>query len=104
MSLPRRAETDTPSFPWEGWEDERLLDLRLSDLGLAIAGTTIEDRMALLGRELEERGLGFRPHVWLSDEWFCPDGVPGIAVPFYLAHPRLSRLEQAQMLEVEGGT
>ncbi|HET8648010.1 MAG TPA: putative zinc-binding metallopeptidase, partial [Vicinamibacteria bacterium] len=54
-------------------------------------------------RELSERGLTFRPHYWLSDEWFCPDGVPGIAIPFYLAHPRLARLELHQMLEVEGG-
>ena len=26
-----------------------------------------------------------------------------IAIPFYLAHPRLEKLEEAQMLEVEGG-
>ena len=52
--------------------------------------------------ELEARGL-VRPHYWLSDEWFTPDGVPGVAVPFYLAHPRLAKLELAQMLEVEGG-
>jgi len=45
-----------------------------------------------------------RPHAWLSDEWFSPGGVPGIAIPFYLAHPRLMRLERAQLLEVEGGT
>ena len=30
--------------------------------------------------------------------------MPGIAIPFYLAHPRLMRLERSQMLEVEGGT
>jgi hypothetical protein len=47
--------------------------------------------------------LKFRPHYWLADEWFTPDGVPGVAIPFYLAHPRLARLELAQMLEVEGG-
>jgi hypothetical protein len=29
--------------------------------------------------------------------------VPGIALPFYMAHPRLMRLEASQMLEVEGG-
>jgi hypothetical protein len=52
--------------------------------------------------ELDARGLA-RPHYWLSDEWFTPDGVPGVAIPFYLAHPRLARLELAQMLEVEGG-
>ena len=49
-------------------------------------------------------GLRFRPHFWLSDEWYCPDGVPGVAIPFYLAHPRLARLELTYMLEVEGGT
>ena len=89
---------------WDGWDDERLLDLRLCDLDLRIEGTGLEDRISELARELEARGLHFRPHFWLSDEWFCPDGVPGMAIPFYLAHPRLCRLEQSQMLEVEGGT
>ena len=30
--------------------------------------------------------------------------MPGVAIPFYLAHPRLEKLERTQMLEVEGGT
>jgi len=55
-------------------------------------------------RELKERGVRVRPHFWLAQEWFCPDGVPGVAIPFYLAHPRLMRLEQHQMLEIEGGS
>ena len=55
-----------------------------------------------MNRELQERGL-FTPHYYLADEWFTADGVPAIAVPFYLAHPRLARLELSQMLEVEGG-
>ena len=29
--------------------------------------------------------------------------IPGIAIPFYLAHPRLEKLEESQMFEVEGG-
>jgi hypothetical protein len=29
--------------------------------------------------------------------------VPGVAIPFFLAHPRLKKLEKAHMLEVEGG-
>src|SRR5207249_5089081 len=57
-----------------------------------------------LGDELKARGIRFRPHFWLSDDWYTPDGVPGIALPFYMAHPRLMRLEEAQMLEVEGGS
>ena len=54
--------------------------------------------------DLAQRNLRIKPHVWLSDEWFVPDGVPGIAIPFYMASPRLMRLERKQMLEVEGGS
>jgi hypothetical protein len=84
--------------------DEELLDVRLRDLPIRISGTQLEDRVERLYGELETRGIRFRPHVWLSEEWFTPDGVPGIAIPFYLAHPRLIKLERRQMLEVEGGT
>ncbi len=89
---------------WPDLNDEALLDVRFCELGLAIEGSWLEARIAQLYDELGTRGLEFRPHFWLSSEWFTPDGVPGIAVPFYLAHPRLMRLEKAQMLEVEGGT
>ncbi len=78
--------------------------MRLCELGLAIEGSWLEPRIAQLNDELAARGLEFRPHFWLSAEWFTPDGVPGVAAPFYLAHPRLMRLEKTQMLEVEGGT
>ena len=87
---------------WASWTDEQLLATRMCDLGLTIEGTSIEPRLATVNAELAARGL-IRPHYWLSDEWFTPDGVPGVAVPFYLAHPRLEALELAQMLEVEGG-
>ena len=93
-----------PAPAWANWDDERLLDLRMCELNVRIEGSELEGRIDELYRELEGRGLVFRPHFWLSDEWFCPDGVPGIAIPFYLAHPRLARLEMAQMREVEGGT
>ena len=84
--------------------DEQLLDVRLCDLPLHITGTPLELRVARLYQELEARGLKFKPHVWLSEEWFTPDGVAGFAIPFYLAHPRLAKLERRQMLEVEGNT
>jgi hypothetical protein len=94
-----------PADEWAAWPDERLLDLRVCQLGIGIEGSTLEARLAELDQDLQTRGLtAFHPHYWLSDEWFTPDGVPGIAIPFYLAHPRLERLERAQMLEVEGGT
>src|SRR6187549_1726725 len=92
-----------PPDEWASWPDEQLLDLRVSQLGVTIEGSILESRIAELQRELDARGLVFQPHFWLSAEWFSPDGVPGVAIPFYLAHPRLEKLERAQMLEVEGG-
>ncbi len=83
--------------------DERLLSLRFCDLKLSIERSPLRRYVSRLYGELENRGLEFRPHVWLSEEWFSPDGVPGIAVPFYLAHPRLERLERRIMGEAEGG-
>ena len=84
--------------------EERLLKLRLKDLGLTIEGTWLEERVAKLYDELENRGFRFRPHVWLSDDWFSPADVPGFAIPFYLVHPRLKRLERNQFLDVEGAS
>ena len=101
---PAPARRRLPPSEWESWDDERLLGLRLCDLDLRIEGSPLEPRVAELHAELEGRGLPFRPHFWLSDEFFTPDGIPGVAIPFYLAHPRLARLERDQMLEVEGGT
>src|SRR5258707_9365754 len=91
-------------FPWQQLTDERLLDLRICDLPIKIKGSFLDPHIKRLYQELNTRGIRFKPHVWLSEEWFSPDGVPGIAIPFYLAHPRLMKLERKQMLEVEGGT
>jgi len=91
-------------LPWYRLTDEHLLDMRISDLNLKIKGSFLEPHIKRLYSELNDRGIRFKPHVWLSEEWFSPDGVPGIAIPFYLAHPRLIKLERKQMLEVEGGT
>jgi hypothetical protein len=98
----RKKRRREPS--WTRLPDDELLELRFCDLGVRIEGTWLEEMVDKLYHELERRDLRFRPHCWLSSEWFSPDGVPGIAVPFYLAHPRLMKLERKLMLEVEGGT
>jgi hypothetical protein len=89
---------------WEDWPRERLLDMRIRDLGLTLEGTWVNACIGELNRELERRGIALRPHCWLSDEWFSPHNVPGIGVPFYLAHPRLVRLERSMVLEAEGSS
>ncbi len=88
---------------WVSWPDEQLLDVRLCDLPVRIEGSLLEERIAELRRELAGRGLDLPLHFYLADEWFTPDGGSAMALPFYLAHPRLEKLEEAQMLEVEGG-
>jgi hypothetical protein len=99
---PELPEVKEPA--WASFSDEELLNLRFSDLGLEKEGAFLEARIEELNRELEAKALVFRPYFWISDDWFTPDEVPGIALPFFLAHPRLMELERAQMLEVEGGT
>ena len=104
MAKRKRSKSSKKRVDLNKLSDEQLLDMRMRDLGISISGSIVEDRIAQLHSELVDRGITFRPHFWLSDEWFSPDGVPGIAIPFYLAHPRLMRLERKQVLEVEGGT
>jgi hypothetical protein len=82
--------------------NEQLLGIRLKDLGLRLEGSTLEKRILKLYNELEQKQLLFKPHIWISEEWFTPDDIPGFAVPFYLVHPRLIKLEKEQMFEAEG--
>jgi hypothetical protein len=89
----------------QGWETVRLelLNTKISDLGLRIEGSPVEPYVCRLLKELESRMIRFRPEFYLTDVWGCPNKVPTIGIPFYLADPRLIRLEQEQAGEVEDG-
>jgi len=84
--------------------DDELLRLSFRELPLSRTRGRVADHMRRLHEELRARGLRFLPHFWFAEEWFSPDGVPGIALPFYLGHPRLMRLERSLMHQVEGGS
>ena len=86
---------------WARLSDRALLDLRFCDLDLKIERSELQPRIRQLYDELEKRGLRLRPPCWLSSEWFSPHDTPGIAIPFYLAHPRLRELESRMMKEVD---
>jgi len=90
--------------PLAGASEVEILDTRLCDLGVSLEGSWLEAPIRGVVNELADRGLRVRPAFWLSDDWFSPEGIVGVAIPFYLAHPRLKRLERKYMLEVEGGT
>jgi hypothetical protein len=104
----RKRKTSTrkrrPREPaWTRLSDAELIQKRFCDLRLTLRGSMVERHLQMLWGDLQRRGIRFRAHAWLSEEWFSPDGVPGIAVPFYMAHPRLMRLERHFMDQVEGG-
>src|SRR5437588_8021741 len=95
--MPRR-------FAWASLPHDKLLQLRFKDLKVRVKGTWLEGCMHDLYGELARRGIRIRPHAWISNEWFSPSDTPGLAIPFYLAHPRLMRLERKMIIDVEGGT
>ncbi|MCK5581478.1 MAG: putative zinc-binding metallopeptidase, partial [Candidatus Omnitrophica bacterium] len=84
--------------------EEDLLKQRICDLPISIAGTWLEDCINQLYKELESKGINFKPVCYLSDEWLTPQNEPVIGIPFYLAHPALTKLEKKMMLEAEGET
>ncbi len=92
-------------------EQEEFLDLRFCDLkkkfNLSLnrgwALHFIAPLLKKVKQELRSKGIHIRLSFWVSDEWFCPDGICGVAIPFYLLHPRLFRLEKEMVGKVEGG-
>jgi Putative zinc-binding metallo-peptidase len=75
---------------------QEILTKPIKELGLKLEGSPLERYVQKLYRELERKGIKrFRPLCYLSDEWGCPSGEPVIGIPFYLADPKLARLEKA---------
>lgn len=72
---------------------------------IPIEKTGLAPYLVKLQNELDAKGLSnFVPYFWFSDEWFTPDGHTGFAIPFYLAHKKLARLQEKLLYDVEGGS
>ncbi len=83
-------------------KQQELLARKISELPLKMAGTHLEGLIARLYEELEAAGIAFKPNIYLSDSWGCPNEVPVIGVPFHLAEPALCNLlGQMSGIEVE---
>jgi len=89
---------------WQQLADEQILQMRVRDLNVQIAGSALEPLVQRLYDELDIKGIRFHPPCYFANEWLCPDKEPIIGIPFCLAHPRLTSIEQKMMFEVEGGT
>ncbi len=75
---------------------KELLGKRISQLGLKIEGSPVERLVERLSKELLKKGIKrYQAVVYLTDEWGCPSGEPVIGVPFYLADPKLARIERS---------
>jgi len=74
---------------------QEILTKPIRELGLKLEGSPLERFVQKLYKELEAKGIRkFRPPCYLSDEWGCPSEEPVIGIPFYLANPKLQRLEK----------
>lgn len=83
----------------------RLLEnQKISNLNLSIKGSWVEPLINDVLGELKTVGISVKPKFWISTEWFCPDGINGIALPFYLFSKDLMSLEKKKIGYVEGGT
>jgi hypothetical protein len=82
-------------------EVQELLSKPIQELGLKLEGSPLERFVQQLYKELDAKGLKkFRPTCYLTDEWGCPNMEPVIGIPFYLADPKLQRLE-SEMNDIE---
>ncbi len=81
-----------------------LLNSPLCLLTLQIKGSLAEECIQIVREELKAKGINFHFHFWISDDWFCADGIPGIALPFYLFNKEISKLEKERIGFIEGST
>ena len=100
----RRQYASNQSWTQSGdWETvrRRLLARRICNLGLRIKGSPVEPCIRQLRQELAAKGLDYAPAFYLTDTWGCPDRVPTIGIPFYLASAPLGRIEEEQTGSLE---
>lgn len=100
MAIGEKAFAESSGESWSE-EREQLLLRKINELGLKLEGTRLEGLVNRLYLEMDEAGIRFKPKVYLSDEWGCPEATPIIGIPFYLADEKLSRLEDEMMEGIE---
>ncbi|MEN6336157.1 MAG: putative zinc-binding metallopeptidase [Phycisphaerales bacterium] len=90
------------SADWESLR-QKLFEKCICDLGLRIKGSPLEPFIRQLEQELAAKGVDYKPSFYLTDSWGCPDRVPAIGIPFYLASDSLGRIEREQTGSLEDG-
>jgi hypothetical protein len=93
----------SPLLSLPGFQETRQRAVPIRELGLTIAGTSLEPVIAAFEKELEAAGISkLKPRFYLSTEWGVPYQTIAIGIPFYLARPELTLLHAEQACHVEG--
>ncbi len=67
-----------------------ILKRKINELGLRLEGTVLESLVKTLESDLVRKGIGkVKPVCYLTDEWGCPEGIPIIGIPYYLADEKV---------------
>ncbi|MCB9062838.1 MAG: putative zinc-binding metallopeptidase [Halobacteriovoraceae bacterium] len=80
------------------------MDTKISDLTLSLYDSWVGECIEIVKAELKTHNLELDVSFWISDDWFCPDGVVGIGIPFYLLTPELIKIEKQEIGKAEGST
>lgn len=81
--------------------NEEILNLKISELELKLPAS-YKKVITNCHQKLNNKDIVWRPYYWFSDEWFVPDGIAGIALPFTICHPKLIKLEKEFLGHYEG--
>ncbi len=83
--------------PWKYLHNEQLKLLRFKDLELDLEESHLWDWLCDFQDEIDDLGLNLAPHYSIGTEWFVADGSLGIAIPYYLLHPKLTELHEEML-------
>jgi hypothetical protein len=79
-------------------------DQRVDALGIRLETGPLWPLIEQVGKELRDAGLTFQPAYYVANEWGCPDGLPLIGIPFYLADTRFYAYEEEHADDLEDDT
>ena len=100
---PREARVERATAATSSFNEATARKVPIRELGLTIAGTNLEPLIAAFEKEVEGVGIHMvHPRFYLSTEWGVPYQTIAIGIPFYLARPELTLLQEEQTCHVEG--
>lgn len=83
--------------------NSKILQTKLPEL-LGTLCPQQRSQLRILFKNLSNINKTWKPHIWISDDWYSPDGIAGFTIPITLTHPKLIALEKKYLGQCEGST